>query len=232
MKTNSVSVPSFYDLKCKDAKNDFNNINQTFGLSIKKEIEKSSVQSGPPYYYNHPWCIDTWCEYKDKCERSLTNIIDTYPSLYQYKRYSDDYFSQLESNINKTNNIRSLKLIESEVEKCANLRNLHQEFCSSSDEFSYVPYIYTHTGPNNEIIYGDYKHGRIINKLKSLKKEIRNKINLEKVNQKIIISPKRKTPRNKTTRRKQNKNRKQASSFFKKVSKKVSKKEIERKNYK
>ena len=204
-----------YYKDCDKADYDISDISEEYALQIQPKIIKSEQQEFSGLYtYKHNWCKNARCEYKDKCERTKENLKLLGPiSDPEITNNSTKYFDEYFSKISKTDDIRTLKLVEDESKKCGFFRNLFEKFCKTTNPKVYSPPI---TLLDGQSFYGDESHAFQIKNFERLASEARTRIN--QIKPSTQKSPKRKTPLRKTTRR--NQRSRKTSSIHKIVARK------------
>jgi hypothetical protein len=167
------------------------------------------------FYYDHDWCNDVYCEYKDKCVRTLKNFEDIckIDSNEDLDECSQTYYNKVYDCIDKTNDDSKIKTIIDEAEKCRDLRSLHGEFCYSSTLNSYTRPSTTFEGKQ---YYGNPSHAFQIYALDKVAEKGSNKL---KSRGKTPATVKPKTPKVKSRRKSaaKTKNRANVSSQHRSV---------------
>jgi hypothetical protein len=222
-------LDTFYLKKCKKIKTDkYSDLSQAHGTKIFPNIKISTLigeeNNNNMFYFKHDWCEDVYCEYKDKCVRTLKNFEDIckIDSNEDLDECSQTYYNKVYDCIDKTNDDSKIKTIIDEAEKCRDLRSLHGEFCYSSTLNSYTRPSTTFEGKQ---YYGNPSHAFQIYALDKVAEKGNNKL---KSRGKTPATVKPKTPKVKSRRKSaaKNKNRANVSSQHRSVARR----EYRRKN--
>ena len=149
-----------FDKKCDSKKSyDIHHLNRDLGYKLKstiqsKEFLDNNADKNGIYHYSHPFCIDVYCAYKDKCKRTKKNLNNLRQNVANDES-SSKFLQALETLVNNTNDLQKLKLIEEESQRCGLLRELYDEFCKSTSNKSYIQ---PTSIINNQVVYGDEGH--------------------------------------------------------------------------